>query len=227
MSNFQEGQLNVTPVEGQEKPVADNVSRQQMTTDDGNEIADKVKADQEADHTPIENDQPTGRKSVKRPLSDKQRAALDSGRQKRHKGKPDKVDKPEESADLTGDHTKSVEKETDTFTARSEDMTKKVLDRLEAIERLQLKEKEKRKKQKERERLREDLKAQIKKSLYKHGQGALNDPKILKDTKEKESYKNDNDVPAATPNRVEKPAYTDNRRSFDHHGLVSRCFGSR
>lgn len=215
-----EGQLRPTAPEKEE--TRNDVSETQMTTFNDDEIEKNVKDDIESKSESIEADVPTGKKA-KRPLSEKQREALNTGRKKRHAGS--KNDKPVDSEKLDDSSKQTIEKKTDTMTDDSSDKTRVLLDRLERLEQFAAKEREKRKKYKKEQELRKTLKEEIKRSMYKHGRGPVKETELVVDKDDADDYKVEQNVPARTRDRGEKPNYVDNRSLYDHSGLVSRCFG--
>jgi len=223
-----EGQLRVEKPEASANPVSapeekrTQISEAQMTTYNDDDIAEAVKDDIETKNESIESDKPTG-KGVKRQLTDKQREALNVGRKKRHAAS--KHDKPVPKESLEDTNRDTVEKKTESLTDDSQAYTRKLLERLERLEEFAVKEREKRKKNKKEQELRRQLKAEIKREMYKAGGGPIREREVVKGDKEAAKYKASQGVPPEHKDRGEKASYVENRSLYDHKGLIKRCFG--
>lgn len=191
------------------------ISTPQATVFDKDDIVQKATDDAKTSNDSIENDKPTG-KGSKRPITARQKEALDRGREKRFK-----KDKPTEALERKTNDT--IEKSSETFTDDSRAITQKLLDRLERLEEFALTEKEKRKKHKKEQQLRQTLKAELKRSMHKYGRGPVKEPDNGGGSYDE--FKAEHNVPGKKQAQVEKQDHLQNHLYGSHAGLINRCFG--
>jgi len=202
--------------------MADGLSERQLTSHDNDEIKDKADKDAKESDAPIESHVPTGKKT-NRALSDKQKEALNAGRKRRHtqmrdKDKKDDVISGNPTDKLDTQKKDDIEKDEVILTPASELKSEKRLHELQQrIIELERK--------RHKDKLKKRIKEEIKKSMFEQGKGPLNDAKVMREKKDEDKYRKDQNVPNEAREQTERNDYVSNRRLWDHQGLVSGCFG--